>query len=72
MHRGREYHGCEEEYNVEKKGNGKQYYLPYNIKDVGKNIKRGRGQKFVRKNFVLVKWVMIILRLLGRISRIFL
>ena len=35
---GREYHDCGEEYNV-KKGKGKQYHLPYNIKAVGKNIK---------------------------------
>ena len=39
MKRGREYHGCGEEYSVEKKGKGKQYHLPYNIEDVEKNIK---------------------------------
>ena len=36
--RGREYHGCGDEYNV-KKGEGKQYHLPYKIEAVGKNIK---------------------------------
>ena len=37
--RGREYHGCGEEYNVEKKRKGKQYHLSYNIWAFGKNIK---------------------------------
>ena len=37
---GREYHGCVEEYNVEKRERpGKQYHLSYNIKAAGKNIK---------------------------------
>ena len=27
-----------------KKGKGKQYYPPYNIKAVGKNIKWGKGE----------------------------
>ena len=39
MNRGMIYHGCGEEYDVEKKEKGKQYNLPYNIEDVGKNIK---------------------------------
>ena len=33
--RGREYHGCGEEYNVEK---GRQYHLLYNIEAVGKRL----------------------------------
>ena len=41
MKRGKEYHGWGEEYNVEKKGKGKQYHLFYDIKAVGKNIKVG-------------------------------
>ena len=43
MKRGRENHGCGEEYNVEKM-KGKRHHLPYNIKAVGKNIKWGRGE----------------------------
>ena len=35
---GREYHGCGEEYNVEKRS-GEQYHLPYNIKAVRKHFK---------------------------------
>ena len=42
--RGREYYGFGEEYNVEKKEWGKQYYLPNNIKAAGKNITRGRKE----------------------------
>ena len=44
--RGREYRACGEEYNV---GKGKQYHLLYNIKAVGKNIKRGRGTEIMGK-----------------------
>ena len=40
--RGRIYYGYGEEYNMEKKGKGKQYHLLYNIQAVGKNIKWGR------------------------------
>ena len=35
-----------EEFNVEKKGKGKQDHLPYDIKAFGKNIKWGRGRSF--------------------------
>ena len=44
MKRRREYHGCGEEYNVEKSEKVKQYHLPFNVKAVGKNIKWGRGE----------------------------
>ena len=40
---GREYYDFKEKYNVEKE---KQYYLPYYINVVGKNIKWGRDRKF--------------------------
>ena len=43
MKRGRESHGCGEEYNL-KKGNGKQYYPHYNILAVGLNVKWERGE----------------------------
>ena len=36
-----------------KKGDGKQYHLPYDIEAVGKNIKWGRGEgdgNFVEEN----------------------
>ena len=36
--RGRKYHGCGEEYNVEKRGKGKQYDLHYNNKVVNTGI----------------------------------
>ena len=42
--RGRTYHGCGEEYNVEK-GKGNQYHLPSTIKAVGENIKCGRAEE---------------------------
>ena len=51
MKRGKEYHGCGEEYNV---GEGKQYHLPYNI-NAGKNIKRGRGTKNLGKKIKIQK-----------------
>ena len=38
LKRVREYDGCGEEYNAEKKGKQKQYPLFYNIKAVGKII----------------------------------
>ena len=41
--RGREYHGCGEEYNMEKKEKKKHDHLPYNIKAAGKNMKWGKG-----------------------------
>ena len=50
---GREYHSCWEEYNVDK---WKQYHRPYNIKAVGKNIKKrkedrifGEGNQDIKK-----------------------
>ena len=42
LKRGRKYHGCREEYNVEK-GKGKQYHHPYNIKVVREEYKVGKG-----------------------------
>ena len=44
MKRGREYHGCGEEYNRERVGN--ITFPLIHIKAVGKNIKLGRGRKF--------------------------
>ena len=40
---GRDYHGCGEEYNMEKKG--KQYHLPYNIRANGRNIKCAKEER---------------------------
>ena len=37
---GREYQGCGEECNVEKKDKGKQFHLPDNIEAVGRNRNR--------------------------------
>ena len=50
--RERKYHGCGEEYNVDKKRKGKQYHLSYNIKAVCKNIKweRGEGDEHFEKD----------------------
>ena len=50
MKRAREFEGCErgEEYNLDTKGKGKYYHLPYNIKAVEKNTKREEGK---RRNF---------------------
>ena len=58
MKRGRKYHGRREEYNVGKKGKGKQYHLFCNVKAVGKNIKWGRvsGDIMGNKNQDLKKW----------------
>ena len=45
--RGREYHGCGEEYNVEKEGKGKQYHITLNIEAVGEEYQLGkRGGRF--------------------------
>ena len=41
--RGRKYHGCGEEYNVEK-GKGEAISSSLNIEAVGKNIKCGREE----------------------------
>ena len=44
VRRERKYHGCGEEYTVEKKRKGKQYH--HKIEDVGKNINCGsRGKE---------------------------
>ena len=40
LKRGREYKDCGEKFTV-KKGKEEAYHLPYNIKTVGKDIKRG-------------------------------
>ena len=37
------------------KGKGKQYYLPYNIEAVGKNINRGRGTEVLGKKIKIKK-----------------
>ena len=44
MKRGREYHGCWEEYRVNRKGRGKQFHISHYIEALGKNIKRGKGE----------------------------
>ena len=57
--RGREYHGCEEEYNMEKRERGKQYHLPYNIEGVGKKIKwrkEDEHRNFGKENQDLKTW----------------
>ena len=43
MKRRSEYHGCGEEYNVEKMGKGMQYHITFNIEAVRKNIKYVKG-----------------------------
>ena len=57
--RGREYHCCEKEYDVEK---GKQYHLPYNIKAVWKEYQEGKGTEILGKKIKNLK------KRLGRIS----
>ena len=44
MKRGREYHGCWEEYIGEIGDRVNQHHLSYDIKAVWKNIKWGRGE----------------------------
>ena len=54
MKRGKEYHGCEEEYNVEKKGKEKQCHLPYNTKAVVRiSSWEGRGRNLEEKYHVV-------------------
>ena len=48
---GREYHGFGEEYNVVKKGKEKYYYLPYNIKAVGRISSGEEGKEKRRRKF---------------------
>ena len=58
MKRGRESHGCGEEYNL-KKGKREAIYLHYNILAVGLNVKRGRGEgveHFWEENKYLKLW----------------
>ena len=51
--RGRDYHGCGEEYNAEKSGKVKHYHRLYDIGAVVKNIKWDKGEgngNFVEEN----------------------
>ena len=66
MKRGRKYHGCVEEYNVGKRGKGKQYPLPYhmkvvNIEFIEYQVERGVGNGNLEKKIKIKK-------LRGRIS----